>query len=215
MLPLIIGYVPFGLLVGVAVSRSADVFAAWTGTVTIYGGSAQLTLLELLGSGASAWAAAGAALTIHARLVVFSLALVPTFASARLPVRLTAAAFVIEPTWLVAVRRAELPGTADDRRWHFAGSTVVLTLGWLLVVSAGLALGQLSVPALGIIGPLCLVAMVAPHLRVPGGVLAVIAAAASTLIAVRLSFPPGVTPLLAMAAAAAAGLTTLRPGTLR
>lgn len=206
MLPLVVGYVPFGLLVGVAVSRSANWLAAWTGTMTIYGGSAQLTLLELLTGGAAVWTAAAAAVLVNTRLLVYSLALMPLFASARLPVRLAAAAFVIEPTWVVAVQRAESPGTDAQRRWHFVGATVVLTSGWLLAVTAGLALGRLSTPVLSVIAPLCLIAVVVPHLRLPGGVGAVLAAVAFTLLGVAMSLPSGVIPLVAMAAAAAAGL---------
>lgn len=215
MLPLILGYVPFGLLVGVAVSRSTDWLAAWTGTITVYGGSAQLALLELIAGGAAAWTAAGAAVLVNARLLVYSLALLPTFASARLPVRLAAAAFVIEPTWVVALQRAESPGTESERRWHYTGATVVLTFGWLLVVTAGLALGQLSTPVLSVIGPLCLIAVVAPHLRLPGGTAAVVAAVAATLLGVAMALPSGAIPLLAMAAAVAAGLGTTRKGTRR
>jgi len=213
MLPFVVGYVPFGLLVGVAIARSTDWFAAWTGTITVYGGSAQLALLQLLAGGAAAWTAAGAAVLINARLLVYSMALLPTFASARLPVRLAAAAFLIEPTWVVALQRAESPGTVSERRWHYAGATVVLTFGWLLVVTGGLALGQLSTPSLSVIGPLCLVAIVTPHLRLPGGIAAVIAAGAATLLGVAMTLPSGVIPLLAMAAAVVAGLGATRKGT--
>ena len=205
MLPLAVGYAPFGVLVGAAVARSSDWVAAWTGTLTIYGGSAQLTLLELLAGGA-AWSAAGAAVLINARLLVFSLALVPLFASARLPVRLLAAAFVVEPTWLVALQRGEAPGGPAERRWHYAGAALVLTAGWLLFVTAGLAVGRLNTPVLSIIGPLCLTAVVVPHLRLPGGTIAVVAAVVATLVGMAAPVPPGVIPPLAMAAAAAAGL---------
>lgn len=210
MLPMVVGYVPFGLLVGVAIARSTDWLAAWTGTMTVYGGSAQLTLLELVAGGAAAWTAAGAAVLVNARLLVYSLALVPLFESARLPVRLLAAAFVIDPTWLIATQRAESPGTVDERRWHFLGAATVLTVGWLLVVTSGLALGRLGAPVLAVIGPLCLVAMVVPHLRLPGGALAVLAAVATTLGGVAAALPSGSLPLLAMAAAATAGLASTR-----
>jgi predicted branched-subunit amino acid permease len=213
MLPLVVGYIPFGLLVGVAVARSTDWLAAWTGTMILYGGSAQLTLLQLLAGGAAAWTAAAAAVLVNARLIVYSLALVPLFASARLPVRLLAAAFVIDPTWMVAMQRAESPGTLAERRSHYAGAALVLTIGWVMFVTAGVALGRLSTPVLTVIVPLFLVAMIVPHVRLPGGAVAVLAAAATTLAGVAASLPPGLIPLLAMAAAAAGGLavTAKRP----
>lgn len=212
MTPLVVGYAPFALIVGVAVARSSDWVAAWTGTLTIYGGSAQLTLLELLAGGAAAWAAAGAAALINVRLLVFSLALVPLFATARLPVRLLAAAFVVEPTWLVALQRGEAPGTLSARRWHYAGASLVLTVGWLLFVTAGLAIGQLSSPGLAMVGPLCLTAVVIPHRRLPGGAVAVVAAGSVALVGAGASLPAGLIPPIAMAAAAAAGLAATRGG---
>lgn len=210
MLPMVVGYVPFALLVGVTIAHSTDLLAAWTGTITLYGGSAQLALLELLASGAAAWTAAGAAVLINARLVVYSLALVPLFESARLPVRLVAAAFVVDPTWMLSMQRAESPGTAAERRWHFAGAALVLTVGWLLVVTTGMVLGQMSIPVLSVIGPLCLVALVAPHLRLPGGPAAIAAALTATLFGSAMSLPKEALPLLAMAAATVAGLSADR-----
>ena len=41
MAPLMVGYLPFGLLLGAAIARSSEVWAAWSGTVPIYGGSAR------------------------------------------------------------------------------------------------------------------------------------------------------------------------------
>ena len=70
MTPMLVGYVSFGLVVGAALSRSQEPWAAWAGTDLIYGGSAHLTLIELLRTGSGLWAAAGAALLINARLLV-------------------------------------------------------------------------------------------------------------------------------------------------
>lgn len=109
MLPFVVGYVPFALLVGVTVARSADPLAGWAATLPLYGGSAQLTLLELMAGGAAVWAAAGAALLVNTRLLVYSAALVPLFGTASVRTRLLAAAFVVDPTWLVAMRRAWAP----------------------------------------------------------------------------------------------------------
>jgi predicted branched-subunit amino acid permease len=210
MAPLMVGYVPFGLLLGAAIARSAEVWAAWSGTVPIYGGSAQLTLVEMLRSGAGLWAAVGAALLINARLLVYSSALIPLWGTARGFVRLLAAAVIIDPTWMMATRRAERGGTVTGRRAHFAGAAIVLTVCWTVSVSVGVLLG--ASPAIGgalsISGPLCLAAIVVPHLRTPGGLLAMVAAVAVTLAAS--SLPSGTGVLLAMAAAALCGALASR-----
>src|SRR4051812_37370670 len=76
-LPVVAGLAPFGLAVGAAVSASADPVAAWAGTLLIYGGSAQLALLQLLHEGASVWSAILVATLINVRLMVYSAALAP------------------------------------------------------------------------------------------------------------------------------------------
>lgn len=205
--PLIVGFVPFGLLVGTAVSASGDAVAAWTGTLLIYGGSAQLTLLHLLQEGSTAWAAVLAAVLVHLRLMVFSTSLAPIWRGAPLRWKVLAAATVIEPTWAVAEqrRRESHTGVDDGARRHYAGAVVAVTVGWLAAVTVGAFAGRVEgiVPHLAVALPLCLVTMIVPHLRLPGGAAAVLAAAATAVIARGL--PPGADVLLPMAAAAAAG----------
>jgi predicted branched-subunit amino acid permease len=210
MAPLIVGYLPFGLLLGAAIARSTEVWAAWSGTVPIYGGSAHLTLVEMLGSGAGLWAAVGAALLINARLLVYSSALIPLWGSAGGFARLLAAAVIIDPTWMMATRRAERGGILTERRAHFAGAAVVLTACWTVSVSVGVFLGGSPAVAggLAIAAPLCLMVIVVPHLRTPGGLVAMVAAAAVTLA--TSSLPSGTRVLLAMAAAALCGALASR-----
>jgi predicted branched-subunit amino acid permease len=210
MAPLMVGYLPFGLLLGAAIARSTQVWAAWSGTLPIYGGSAHLTLVEMLRSGAGLWAAVGAALLINARLLVYSSSLIPLWGTAGGFARLIAAAVIIDPTWMMATRRAERGGTLAQRRAHFVGAAIVLTACWTLSVSAGVFLGGSPVVAgaLAIAGPLCLAAIVVPHLRTPGGLSAMVAAAGVTLAAC--SLPSGTGVLLAMAAAAIVGTIASR-----
>ncbi len=210
MAPVMVGYLPFGVLLGTAIARNAEPWAAWSGTEMIYGGSAHLTLIEMLRTGSGLWAAVGAAVLINARLLVYSSALIPLWGSARRFTRLLAAAFIIDPTWMLAVHRADQGGTLAQRRAHFAGAAAVLTIGWTVAVTAGMVLGSVVAPAgvLEVTVPLCLMAIVAPHLRVRGGLAAVSVAVAVT--ALTTSWPAGSGMLLAMTAAAACG--ALAPG---
>jgi len=213
MTPMMLGYLPFGLMLGAAVGRSTQPWAAWVGTELIYGGSAHLTLIEMLRTGSGWWAAVGAALLINARLLVYSSALIPLWGSARMPARLLAAAVVIDPTWMLAGRRAAEGGTTAHQRSHFAGAAVVLTAGFTAAVTVGAQLGSATsvTGVLAIAVPLCLVAIVVPHLRVPGGIVAVVAAVGTT--AATASWPTGSGMLAAMAAAAVCGaLASGRPG---
>lgn len=208
-LPLTLGYLPFGLLLGAAVSASAAPAAAWSGALLIYGGSAHLTLLELLRTG-SGLTAVCAALLINVRLLVYSTAMAPLWQSARTRSKLLVAATVIDPTWMMAERRAGQPGSLGERRAHYAGAATCLTLGWLLWVSAGAVLGGVaeSATALSVAVPLCLTAIVAPHLHLPGGVAALTAGCAVAMA--TWCWPAGYGIPAAMAAAAVAGGLAMR-----
>ena len=186
-------------------ARSADPLAGWAASPLIYGGSAQLTVLEMTASGAGLAATVTAALLINVRLIVYSAALVPLWATASRTARLLAAATVIDPTWMIAERRAAEPGSLAERRAHYAGAAAVLTVGWCAAVAAGAVLGATTdlADVLAIATPLCLVAIVAPHLRRSGGFAAVSGAAAVAWLARDL--PAGTGLLLAMATAAALG----------
>ena len=208
MTPITVGYLPFGLLLGAAVARSAEPLAAWSGTGLIFGGSAHLTVIQMLRTGSGAWAAAGAALLVNVRLLVYSSSQIPLWGSASVRARMLAAFTIIDPTWMLANRRADQAGTLAQRRSHFIGAAVVLTVGWTAAVTVGAVLGanDALTEVLAIALPLCLVAIVAPHLRVPGGVAAVAGAAVVTLATG--TWPAGSGMLLAIAAAAMCGALT-------
>jgi len=162
----------------------------------------------MLRTGSGLWAAVGAALLINARLLVYSSSLMPLWRSARLPIRLLAATVIIDPTWLVASRRAEHGGPTALQRVHFAGAATVLTVGWIAAVTAGMFLrpSGAATAVLGIALPLCLAAILVPHLRMPGGIVAILVAAAVALGTTTM--PSGSSTMLAMASAAICGALT-------
>ena len=50
-LPLFVPAIPFGLVIGLAITESGmNPFVGWSGSWLIFGGAAQLTLVTLLGS---------------------------------------------------------------------------------------------------------------------------------------------------------------------
>ncbi|HET8663885.1 MAG TPA: AzlC family ABC transporter permease [Nocardioides sp.] len=205
MLPLVLGYVPFALLIGVAAGGSPDPGAAWAGSLLIFGGSAHLSVIEMVGHGSGLAAAVGSGLLINARLAVYSAAMLPLWRGAPLRQRLLAAAAVIDPMWLVSSQREARPGTTEDRRAFYAGAAATLAVGWSTTMGVGVLLGAQheSTGSLGVFTPLCLAAIVAPHLRNPAGARCV--AAAGAVAAVSSSWPSGTGLLAAMAAGATAG----------
>jgi predicted branched-subunit amino acid permease len=206
MLPLLVGYAPFALLIGVAAGRSADPLAAWAGGLLIFGGTAHLTVIEQITDGSGLAAVVATGLLINGRLSVYSASLAPLWRDAPLPHRLVAAAAVIDPTWAVANRREAEPGSVNQRRRHFLGAAAALAFGWSAMIGVGIGLGAQPSGGslLSVCTPLCLAAIVGPHLRSSAGVRCVVAAACVALLTT--DWPAGTGLIAAMAAGAAAGV---------
>lgn len=206
MAPLALGYAPFALLLGAAIGSSPDPAAGWAGTWTIYGGSAHLTVVDLLSDHAAPALAIAGGVLINLRLLVYATAMAPLWAGTPWHWRLCAAAMVVDPVWLLVDRRAQDGGSQRLLRAHYVGCGAMLAAAWLVAVTAGLAVGSAPAAAehLAVAVPLCLLSMVVPHLRAPGGWAAVSAATAAAVV--TRTWPSGSGLLVSMAVAALAGL---------
>lgn len=181
MAPVVVGYVPFALLVGAHVATSADPLVAWMGTSTIYGGAAQLAVLDVLAGGGSVVAAALTGLLLQARLAVYAAALAPDWRSASLPARVLAAFTLTDAPWAVAQGHAD--GDVASRRRFYLGAALTLWVAWPALVTLGMVCGAVLVhlPVTGLVAPLLFGALVVPHVREGRGAATVLAATAATV----------------------------------
>jgi predicted branched-subunit amino acid permease len=202
VLPLAIGYVPFALVVGTALAEHHGGPAGWAGSWLIYGGSAQLAALRALGSSGAAIAVL-TGLLVNARMMLYTAALAHRWRDQPRWFRLLGAALVIDVTFALAAARP-LETRARERSYVLV---VGLTLGavWTATIGVGALLGpRLHFAALGVIAPMCLVALIAPRLVQRGErPTIVVAAGVAVLAAGRL--PAGTGVPLAVAAGWLAG----------
>lgn len=78
-IPLIIPAMPFGFVVGLAITESEmPLWAAWLTSPLLFAGAAQLAMVTIAGT-ASLWAVITAVLVINSRHVMYSAAMAPTF----------------------------------------------------------------------------------------------------------------------------------------
>jgi predicted branched-subunit amino acid permease len=200
MLPLLAGYAPFACLLGVAVASSIQPAAAWSGVWLIFAGTAHLTAVRLVDSGAGVFAAVVTALSVNARLLLFSATLAPYWRGTRISSRLVAAATVIDPTWLLAAPNfARSPDAASGRRFYY-GASAVLWLAWPAMVTLGLLVGA-AVPreaGLDLLAPLCLMAMLTAAARTRRGAASIAGAAVAATACADL--PAALTLLVPVAA---------------
>ena len=137
---LFIPVIPFTLVFGVVVADSGlPATLGWSSSPIIFSGAAQITLLSLLGEGASTAAAATAALIVGARHMLYSAAVAPQFQHQPRWFRWLAPYVLIDQVFALL----KLHHYTDPRAYRLfylaAGSGFWLL--WMLFTALGLILG--------------------------------------------------------------------------
>ncbi len=206
MLPMLVGYAPFAVVVGTTIAAQHEPLAAWAGTWAIYGGAAHLAVLSGISAG-SGWAVAIlAGLLVNARLLVYSASIAAPWREQPRRSKVLAAALLTDAVWAAATSRNAKPGTDAQRRRYYLGAACTLWTGWLIMVSAA-ALSGSRLPAgdhLALAPALCLLALIGPTLRTSAGRAAAGGAALVAMIPDRWAGGAGL--LVAVAVGTAAGL---------
>jgi len=139
--PLVIPAIPFGFVLGLAMTESE--MPLWVAALTsplIFGGASQLALVTLAGT-ASLWALCVAVLVINSRHIMYSAATATAFRDQPRWFRWLAPWFLIDQIFaLVSVRRFP---DADSFRGYYLTCAVVFFGVWNLAVPAGMLLGPI------------------------------------------------------------------------
>lgn len=165
MLPFVVAYQPFALIVGATAADLGAPVAGWAGSWLVYAGSAQLAAMRLARSD-GALVAVVTALLVNLRLAVYSASLAQRWRGQPRWFRVVAAPLIIDPTWAAAM--AEVDGSTDGRaeRRFFLAAGSVLGAGWSAGIAAGALLGAtLHGLDLRIVVPLCLIGLLGDSLR--------------------------------------------------
>jgi predicted branched-subunit amino acid permease len=140
-LPLFVPAIPFGLVIGLAITESGmNPIVGWSGSWLIFGGAAQLTLVTLLGTGVAVAAAVGTALVVNARHLMYSAALAPIFQSQPRWFRWLGPYLLIDQLFALTTVRPLDEDPDSFRSYYLAAGATFLVL-WLVVVALGLLLG--------------------------------------------------------------------------
>lgn len=139
--PLFVPAIPFGLVLGLAITESGiNEFIGWSSSSVIFGGAAQLTLISLLGSGAAVAAAVTAGLVVNARHLMYSAALAPTFQRQPRWFRWLGPYVLIDQLFALASVRSVDEDPADFRTYYLAAGATFWVF-WQVTVAAGLFVG--------------------------------------------------------------------------
>lgn len=173
--PLFVPAIPFGFVLGLAMTESEMPTAvAWATSPLVFAGAAQLAVVTLAGT-ATLWAVIVAGLIINTRHVMYSAALAAAFQQQPRWVRWVGSFVLIDQIFAVAVVHADRP-PAEFRRYYLTAG-FFFYLNWQWATALGLVVGPI-VPAdwrLDFAPPVMFVALVLIGIRrVPQGVAALV-----------------------------------------
>lgn len=212
---LALGVLPFGMVYGVAVAQAGvGALPGILGSVAIFAGASQLSLLELHTEGAVWAVAVGTALVINARFLLYSAALAPSFAEFPPRWRFGLAHLMTDQAVILSLIEFETEKDPRMRRGFFLGAALTLYTVWQFGTIVGILAGA-QIPEslqLGFIIPLMFTALVVPALRDRPAIAAAVASVAVTVIAAPL--PAGTNILLGAIAGIATGTVLIDPEAL-
>jgi len=139
-IPLFVPAIPFGLVLGVAITDSAMPTAvAWSTNIAIFGGAAQLATVSLAATATWLTLVATAAV-INLRHVMYSAALSPRFNDQPRWFRWVGPFFLIDQLFALVSVRVDMPGPHWRRFYLSAG--IFYFASWIIVVTLGLVVGS-------------------------------------------------------------------------
>lgn len=207
MADIALGIAAWGLITGITMVKSGlGVPLALAMTLLVYAGSAQLTALPLIASGAPAWLVWAAAACVNLRFVIFSAGWRPYFGHLPRARRARLAYFAADLNYVVFMRRFPAPQPAPEQQPYFWGGAAITWVAWQSASLTGIALAEQIPPqwGIGFAGTLALLALTCSMLTDRGtwvsGAVAASAAVAAYALPLKLNL------VVAIAAAVAIGL---------
>lgn len=168
MLPMTVGLIPFGVIVGVgALAAGASPVAALAMSMIVFSGAAQLIAAQLLSAGAPFAVIVLSCFVISLRFLMYSAALAPHLKPVDRRWRHLIAFLLTDQAFASTIRRFRESTDLRANVSYFVGGGGVLWLAWQIATLAGIMAGAV-IPAswqLDFVVPLCFLALLAPLLH--------------------------------------------------
>ncbi|HEX9889665.1 MAG TPA: AzlC family ABC transporter permease [Nitriliruptorales bacterium] len=141
--PLVLGYLPFGLVLGATIQASSvSDLAGWATSLLIFAGASQLATIDLLDAGAAVAIVVLTALVINLRHVMYSAAMAPWFRDQPRAFQVVGPFLLVDPVYSLAIARFPSMPDARTRRLYYAALGALLLANWLAMTGAGIVLGN-------------------------------------------------------------------------
>jgi predicted branched-subunit amino acid permease len=184
--PVIGGLAPLALAVGAAIADTpVGSTTGWLTSPLVYGASAQLAAVTMLGAGAGGLAIVATVAAINARALYYSAALRQAFREQPRWFRWLGPYLLVDPLFALAGARHERTPIPGDLRRYYLAAGLAIWATWLPLVALGIALGPVlpAEAALRFALPAMLVGFLVPAVKSRAAGTAVAVAAGVVLVA--------------------------------
>jgi 4-azaleucine resistance transporter AzlC len=192
-LPVLLGTVPYGLVMGVAAANAGLTVTQAAGlSALVFAGLSQLAAVDLIDQGASVAVVVATALIINARFTMYSASIAPHLERLGRAWRWLCPFFLIGPVYAVALAAYEAD-RPDHYGWYMLGLAVPSWVAWVAGTVVGMVLGA-GIPEewqLGFAVPLVFIAIVTQFVDDRGTVAAALVAGGVSVVVVGLPFGTG------------------------
>lgn len=192
-LPVLLGTVPYGLVMGVAAASAGLTVTQAAGfSALVFAGLSQLAAADLIGQGAPVVVVIATALIINARFTMYSASIAPHLERLGRAWRWLCPFFLIGPVYAVALAAYEAD-RPTHYGWYMLGLAVPSWVAWVVGTVVGMVLGA-SIPEswqLGFAVPLVFIAIVTQFVDDVGTVAAALVAGGISVGVVGLPFGTG------------------------
>lgn len=192
-----LGYIPFDLAAGAVMAQTiVDPAVSIASGPIIFAGAAQLVAVQLLDAGATIPLVVLAVFIVNSRHLLYSASMQPHLAGWSQPQRMLGAFFLSDPTYALAITRFERPegaGTKAEQLGYYFASSIVLWVGWAVLLAVGVLFGGLIPPwvPLELAIPLTFLLLLIPLLKDHAGLIAAAVGGVAALFAQGLPYGAG------------------------
>jgi predicted branched-subunit amino acid permease len=148
VLPLLPGFVPFGLITGVtAIGVGLSDVQAIFFSATAFGGAAQLATFDVMADTAPLAVVVATGLLVNLRFGMFSAGLAPYLQQLSRPWKWVSGFLLSTPGYVISVPQFESEDSVS-RRWYYLGVALPVWVNWQIATIAGVFLGARIPPEL-------------------------------------------------------------------
>lgn len=141
VLPVAVGVIPFGLIIGVTAEPIVGPGLAIFMSAFIFAGASQLATVQLLSEGATWSVIIMTAMVINIRMVMYSASLEPHLRRSSRPVRMLMAFFLVDQVYALSLASFTEQPDRPHAASFYAGLTIPLIFVWMGSTVLGVVLG--------------------------------------------------------------------------